>query len=89
MNSEYVIFQSCTVFWDTTQTQYGTYNDAVVYYYTHNIPLKTKSIGTYILISYFFTFIRMLDENESDTYFLYGDILAGNKNVELQMKFFL
>ena len=39
-------------------------------------------------MSYFFTFIRMLDENESDTYFLYGDILAGNKNVELQMKFF-
>ena len=24
----------------------------------------------------------MLDENQSDTYFLYGDILAGNKNVE-------
>ena len=31
----------------------------------------------------------MLDENESDTYFLYGDILAGNKNVESQMKFFV
>ena len=31
----------------------------------------------------------MLDENESDTYFLYGDILASNKNVESQMKFFV
>ena len=32
----------------------------------------------------------MVDENQSDTtYFLYGDILAGNKNVESQMKFFV
>ena len=59
--------------------------------------ITTPIIGTYsiknqkhayVLIPYFFTCIRMLDEKESDTYFLYGDILAGNKNVESQMKFF-